>query len=274
MPGSMLTPMNDVDLLALYNAERTSERLNLPRGVMAEEDGPVWRILYPSRGFVSTPPHIRLEDSELDLLIARQRDSFAARGEAVEWKTRATDLPAGLPERLIAAGFVAEERETVMIGRADHLADRPLPTDVEIRLATDRADLDAIAAMETEVWGDDWSWLADDLEARLESGGAAVTIFVAEARADDGADARVVSAGWLVLRDGATIGSLWGGSTLPQWRGRGIYRALVGERARVAREVGIRYLQVDASGASRPILERLGFVAITTTTPYVWSPTG
>jgi hypothetical protein len=29
---------------------------------------------------------------------------------------------------------------------------------------------------------------------------------------------------------------------------------------------------VDASSDSRPILERLGFIAVTTTTPYVWSP--
>jgi hypothetical protein len=28
---------------------------------------------------------------------------------------------------------------------------------------------------------------------------------------------------------------------------------------------------VDASEESRPILERLGFVAVTTTTPYVWT---
>ncbi len=43
-------------------------------------------------------------------------------------------------------------------------------------------------------------------------------------------------------------------------------------RARLAVARGIRYLQVDASASSRPILERLGFVAVTTTTPYVWSP--
>jgi hypothetical protein len=30
---------------------------------------------------------------------------------------------------------------------------------------------------------------------------------------------------------------------------------------------------VDASSESRPILERLGFVAVTTTTPFIWSPT-
>ena len=65
---------------------------------------------------------------------------------------------------------------------------------------------------------------------------------------------------------------LWGGATLEEWRGRGIYRALVARRAQVAAENGRRYLETDASDDSRPILERLGFVAVTTTTPYVWSP--
>jgi hypothetical protein len=48
--------------------------------------------------------------------------------------------------------------------------------------------------------------------------------------------------------------------------------ALVARRAQVAAARGVRFLQVDASDDSRPILERLGFVAITTTTPYVWTP--
>jgi GNAT superfamily N-acetyltransferase len=66
--------------------------------------------------------------------------------------------------------------------------------------------------------------------------------------------------------------TFWGGATLPAWRGRGIYRALVAHRAQLAAERGRRYIEVDASDDSRPILERLGFVAVTTTTPYVWSP--
>jgi tetratricopeptide (TPR) repeat protein len=50
------------------------------------------------------------------------------------------------------------------------------------------------------------------------------------------------------------------------------YRATVAYRARLAAERGFRYLETDASDDSRPILERLGFAAVTTTTPYVWSP--
>jgi len=43
-------------------------------------------------------------------------------------------------------------------------------------------------------------------------------------------------------------------------------------RAQLAADRGYRYLQVDASEESRPILERLGFQAITTRTMYVWTP--
>ncbi|MBO0514362.1 GNAT family N-acetyltransferase, partial [Streptomyces beijiangensis] len=63
---------------------------------------------------------------------------------------------------------------------------------------------------------------------------------------------------------------LWGGGTAPEWRGKGIYRALVAYRAAIAAERGYRYLQVDATDDSRPILERLGFTRLSTTTPYVY----
>ena len=82
----------------------------------------------------------------------------------------------------------------------------------------------------------------------------------------------VVCAGWVRFPRATEFATLWGGGTLPGWRGRGIYRALVAHRARLAAQRGRRYLQVDASDESRPILERLGFVPVTTTTPFIWSP--
>ena len=71
---------------------------------------------------------------------------------------------------------------------------------------------------------------------------------------------------------GADFASLWGGGTLPGWRGRGIYRALVAYRARLAAARGYRYLTVDASADSQPILGRLGFRCLARTTPYTWRP--
>jgi GNAT superfamily N-acetyltransferase len=74
------------------------------------------------------------------------------------------------------------------------------------------------------------------------------------------------------FRPGTQFAGLWGGGTLSEWRGRGIYRALVSRRAQLAAARDFRYLQVDASSNSAPILRRLGFQPIATTTPYVWTP--
>ena len=62
---------------------------------------------------------------------------------------------------------------------------------------------------------------------------------------------------------------MFGGITLPEFRGRGLYRATVAKRAELARERGYRWLYSDALPTSRPILERVGFVPITTTEPFM-----
>jgi hypothetical protein len=242
----------------------------LPAGATLEHDGPVLRLSgLDKQGFVTYISVAVLSPAELDQLIARQRDIFAARREGVEWKLHGHDEPADLADRLRAAGFEPEEQETVLIGLAEPLADAdpPLPSGVRLREVTERADLDRIAAMEAAVWNEDRSYLADALEKELAADSTGMTVAVAET--DSG---EVVCAGWIRYIDGTEFGTLWGGSTLPAWRGRGIYRALVGYRAHCATVRGYSLLQVDASDDSRPILRRLGFVAVTTTTPYVFTP--
>ncbi|MEV4312095.1 GNAT family N-acetyltransferase [Actinocrispum sp. NPDC049592] len=252
------------ELLAAYDTQmRPAEYATPEAGITVERDGPVVRMSGRYRGFISSPRDLGIDGDELDALIARQRDFFAARGEAVEWKTCGHDRPLGLTDRLRAAGFVPEDQETIVIGTAAALAVEPPPIDgVTIRQVNTDADYERIAAMESAVWGLDLSWMAADLASRRSY----TTVFVAEA------DGEVVSAAWLAAKFGTEFAGLWGGSTLAAWRGRGIYRALVAHRALLAVDLGIRYLQVDASDDSRPILERLGFTPVTTTTPYVWSP--
>jgi hypothetical protein len=90
-------------LLAAYDDQvRPSEARNLPAGAYAEADGPIVRVVGLYQGFVSAPAELTLDGDELDALIARQREFFASRGEAVEWKTRAHDRPDDLPDRLVA----------------------------------------------------------------------------------------------------------------------------------------------------------------------------
>ncbi|MFD4975778.1 GNAT family N-acetyltransferase [Streptomyces sp. NPDC058424] len=255
-------------LLAAYDDQMRGAPPTPPPGVTHEHDGPLLRITGQFRGFVSGPRDLGVDGAELDGLIARQRDHFAARGEALEWKTRGHDTPADLTDRLSAAGFVPEERETVLVAHVEELAVRQpvLPEGVTLRHVTADADMRRIAAMESAVWGQDWGWLADDLIGRVAAAPDEISIHVAEAEGE------VVSAGWLTFQEGTQFASLWGGSTLAPWRGRGIYRALVAVRSVLAAQRGVRYLHVDASDDSAPILRRLGFLAVTTTTPYVWTP--
>jgi GNAT superfamily N-acetyltransferase len=235
-----------------------------------EQDGPLLRwVGGKNGGFIDYRDLGGLEGDEVDELIARQVRVFAERGERFEWKLHAHDQPPDLAQRLLAAGFIPEEVETVVIAPVSTVAGEPrLPDGVRLREVSARADLDRIAAMEEAVWGDGRNWLADSLEAEHAADPSALTIVVAEAGDD------VVCAAWIRFAAGSEFASLWGGGTLPDWRGRGIYRAIVAYRANLAAQRGFRYVQVDASDDSRPILERLGFVAVTTTTPFIWSPRG
>ncbi|MGW0875432.1 hypothetical protein ACWD3Z_33850 [Streptomyces sp. NPDC002740] len=101
------------DLLAAYDAQLRGAP---PHAATHAPDGPLTRAVGPLRALVSGPPDLGLHGRELDELIARQRDFFAARGEAVEWRLRAHDTPADLPDRLAAAGFTPHPPSTVLIG--------------------------------------------------------------------------------------------------------------------------------------------------------------
>jgi GNAT superfamily N-acetyltransferase len=259
------------ELLAAYDAQvRDRVPDPMPNGMTVERDGPVVRFLgHAGRGFVVYRDLGGLEGDELGELIARQVRVFADRRESFEWKLHGHDRPDDLPQRLLAAGFEPEETETVVITPVAAIAAAvQLPKDVSLREATTRADYERIAGLEQAVWGDHGqeTWLVEMLESERAVDPDAITIVVSETAAT------VVCAAWIRFELGTEFATLWGGATLPEWRRRGIYRATVAHRANLAAERGFRYLEVDASDDSRPILERLGFRAVTTTTPYVWSP--
>ena len=265
--------MTDLDARTLLTAYDSQLRPDVPDpvpdGVTVERDGPLVRVSGLSEGgFLSYRDLGGLTGADLDTLISRQVGIFTKLGTPVEWKTYGHDEPADLTDRLRAHGFVPEETETVVAGPVAGLAaTQPvLPEGVRLREVTNRPDLDRIVAMEEAVWNSPRGHLADGLERELAADSQSLTVVVAEAGGE------VVSAGWVRFVKGTGFATLWGGSTLPQWRRRGIYKALVTYRARVAGERGFTLLQVDASDDSRPILQRLGFEALTTTTPYVFTP--
>ena len=179
-------------------------------------------------------------DGEVEPLVARLRELPGH----VEWKYYSHDGPE-LRERLLAAGLEPEDEETVVVAEAAAIP--PPPADVELREETD-----AFLELAERVFG--------------RSHGGVPERAVAVVAVVDG---QPVSGGRVDLEHGVEFAGLYGGITLPEFRGRGLYRATVAKRAELARERGYRWLYSDALPTSRPILERLGFVPLTTTTPFV-----
>jgi len=137
-----------------------------------------------------------------------------------------------------------------------------------MRQVVDEQDVRAMSAMQDEVFGgpvsDD---MADALLHRLSLDDG-MELWVAEA------DGLIVSAGRLEPVEGTAFAGIWGGATRPEWRGRGIYRALTARRAQSALRLGKTLIHSDSTEFSRPILERSGLVKVSTTTPYRWRREG
>ncbi len=235
-------------------------------GARVERVGRVVRQTAPAHGWNGVV-RSALDEADADAAIAEQIAHFTGLGRAFEWKWYGHDRPADLGPRLVAAGFTPEPDETLMIGEVAGLdLEAEPPEGVRVVPVTDRAGVDLVAEVHAKAFGTDASWLRRQLLDRLTTAPDTVVAVVALAGGEP------VSAARMELVPGVRFAGLWGGGTVRDWRGRGIYRALVAHRARIAAARGHRYLQVDASARSRPILERLGFVPLTTTTPYVYAP--
>jgi len=204
-----------------------------------------------------------LDYASADAVIAAQVSRFVELARPWEWKHYSYDLPPDLPDRLLAAGFTPEPVETLLVAEiADLGLDVLTPTGVDLLTVVDQRGVEALVSVHDQVFGGDHSGLGRALLAALDSRPPTAAAVVAVAGHTP------IAAGRVEFHPGTDFASLWGGGTLSTWRGRGVFRSLVAHRAALASARGFRYLQVDASPDSRPILQRLGFVELATTTPF------
>jgi GNAT superfamily N-acetyltransferase len=258
------------EIRAAYDAQvRRSAGSGQPGARVEQADG-VLRTLVPVGQGSSWVTWSDLDSASADRVIAAQLAFFAARGQGFEWKLYDYDQPPDLGARLAAAGLVPDEEELVMVALTDQVAraSRPAarPDGIRVEPVPGRAGVELLLEVSAQAFGADKSELGESLLAAATA--APDTMAVVIAFAGD----RPVSAARAEFEPGRDFAGLWGGGTLPDWRGRGLYRALVGLRAQLAAARGYRYLQVDALPTSAPILARLGFSALAATTPYTWEP--
>jgi hypothetical protein len=257
--------MQKTELLSLYDT-RMRLNLRLP-GVTFERFARIVRDFDPASnaGFID---YAALDDTTADAEIDAQIAHFKAFNVPFTWKVYDHDQPADLRQRLAACGFTISEPSTLMVlDLADTpavLTPAPLPPGVR-RLDGEDA-IEAVVRVEETVYGSPRDWLRGYLTHLHAARPDLLSLYGAVV------EGQVVSAAWIIYYEGSPFASLLGGATLPEHRSRGFYNALLAARTREALERGVRFLAVDASSMSAPILARHGFTALEQTTYCRWSP--
>ena len=253
--------------LEAYDAQLRTDA-ETPSAVAVTRLGPLRLVTFAGgRGFVTYQDLGGADASRIASLVEEalahyRMDPAITR---VEWKTRGHDHAPGLHDALVRNGFVPDEPESIMVGEATLLAvDVELPDGVALRRVSSPADVRAMCEMQRDAFGD--ADAEDEIDAlvhrlSLDDG---MELWIAEA------EGQIVCAGRLEPVRNSEFAGIWGGATRPDWRRRGIYRALTAARARSALELGKRLIHSDSTEYSRPILERAGLVKVSTTTPYRW----
>jgi GNAT superfamily N-acetyltransferase len=208
-----------------------------------------------------------LDDGSADDAIAAQVDFFRRRGEAFEWQLLGYDRPGDLGERLVRAGFVPDEEEVLLFAESARIArDVPPPAGIRLVEVHDEAGVEAATSTQEDLLPGSARRArhVNRLLAGLDDERVALVLAMA-------GDEPVCSAR-IAFGPGTEFAGLYSAATRTGWRGRGIYRAIVAYRARLAAARGLRHLRVETTTMSRPIVRRLGFEPVTTTTTYIWTP--
>lgn len=249
--------MESAELLALYDRDQR-RNITYP-GTTREALAHVVRhfSLIRAQGYVI---YSQLDAGNADQEIAGQIADFERLGRHMEWKLYEHDNPPDLRDRLEQYGFEIGEEEASMVLDLHTATDslRQQPTH-DVRPITNPDDISGILSVQSEVWGVDFSNLRKELETELREYADTISIYASYV------DDRPVCSAWMRVAPGSQFASLWGGSTLEAYRGQGHYTALLAARAQDAVRRGLRFLTVDASDMSRPILEKQGFVTLSHT---------
>jgi hypothetical protein len=253
--------MNQSDLLALFDRQLRHD-LEYP-DMEKEVTSYVVRFIRPMPGR-SIVLHSNIDDHNAGKVIENEIEYFAGRGLDWNWKFYLHDRPSDLPERLVKRGFEPDEPGAIMV--LDTMEAQPellRQPSASIHPIKDAARLKEVIQVMEQVYGGNFSWITTRLGAHLQIPGY-LSIYVAEIDDQPGC------AGWVYFPPNCDFATLWGGSTIPGMRHRGLYQAVLAARVQEAVRRGRRFLCLDASPMSQPIVARRGFKHLTTTQSFGW----
>ena len=259
--------MDKRDILRLYDAQE--RRNSIQPSYRREAADGVVRHVHSDPMRLSFISYSDLTAANADQCIQAQIDWYQEQvsGAGLEWKTYDHDMPPDLPQRLKAHGFEPDDREALLILDLENCPDIYLqPVTAVVRQVTTEGQFGQVAAVQTAVYNENFDWLTSQLSANAASRPDYWGIYIAYV------DDLPACAAWASFPPNSQFAGLWGGATRAEYRKMGLYTAVVAARAQEARRRGYRFLTVDASDMSRPILEKRGFQLLTHTTPFTWQP--
>jgi hypothetical protein len=189
-------------------------------------------------------------------IVAREAAHLRSIGGDLQWVVYGHDRPEGLERALADAGFEDHGLETFLVLEASAAAKLERPHGVDVRQVRTKEELAGYAGVLRKAFGEE-DWTTDDSYLpRLHD--PTMVLLVAYVEGEPAASGR------LETPSESPFAALGDGGVVPQYRGTGLYRAIVADRAAEAVQRGARYLYVNAWDTSRRTLERLGFEALTT----------
>jgi N-acetylglutamate synthase-like GNAT family acetyltransferase len=195
--------------------------------------------------------------------VSRERTLALAGGYALEWKVYGHDDVPQLADALLAAGYAANDKETVLGIALENTAWRRfIRPSADVRVVRDQAGLADVARISRAIGRLRVDEETRELGAALRERPDVLSMYVAYA------NGKPVSCGRLHHGQDPAVAELAGGRTVPEERNKGYFTAVVAARLNEAAERGRRYVFVDALPTSEPILRNLGFTTVTTTQPF------
>ncbi len=253
--------MNKAELLILYDKD-LREQIEYPEA-RKEVTAEVVRFIRkpPAMNFVSVT---FAKESDFDSVIERELDYFVPMGQPFTWKVCDHDPYPSLKEKLVVHGFVRDEDagDVLVMDVEDASPHLFAPVTADIRHISKPEGLKDIIYVLDKVYGNDNAWVNDRLGGHLKIPGY-LSIYVAYV------EDQPASIAWTYFPKGH-FATLFAGSTLSEFRKRGLYTSLLSMRLKEIRERGYRYALVEAGAMSRPIVEKHGFQYLTTSWDYEW----
>ncbi|PSR20469.1 MAG: hypothetical protein C7B45_14720 [Sulfobacillus acidophilus] len=201
-----------------------------------------------------------LTATEADAVIAEVIDKYRAAGKIFGWLVGPTSRPADLGERLLAAGLVRVDDES-MLGMVLYDLNRQISINPRIHVQeVSLIEWKRKASMIAQSYGFGMTpEVAQSMVDFYESLGQRAHAYFAY----DSQQMNPIAFAGMVYDDSGSVVLLGGAATAQQYRGQGIYASMVAQRLSDARRAGAQVAIVQAvKGTSAPICARLGFEAV------------